>query len=93
MLTSTRFSFLTFPSNHTYQNQPNAHFFPDRSPLLFPCSHHQPATVPLVQSRLDGLLCGISFGGLSECSQYTDGITPSSYILADLSIVHERIPS
>jgi len=43
MLTSSQFSFLTFPSNHDY---PNAHFFPDRPPLPLPCSYDQPTPFP-----------------------------------------------
>lgn len=44
MLTSSRFSLLTFPSNHNYRDQPNTHFFPDRPPLPLPCSYDQPTT-------------------------------------------------
>ena len=50
MLTSSRFSFLTFPSNHNYQNQPNAHLFPARPPLPLPCSCNQPTIFSLVFS-------------------------------------------
>ena len=50
MLTSSRFSFLTFPSNHDYQDQPNAEFFPDHPPLPLPCSCDQPTTFSLVFS-------------------------------------------
>ena len=70
MLTSSRFSFLTFPSNHDYWDQSNAHFFPDRPPLPLPCSYDQ-----LLSSSVEWCLDTAPtwyffFRGLSECSQY-----------------------
>jgi len=76
MLTSSQFTFLTFPSNRNYQDQPNAHFFPDRPPLPLPCSYDQPTTFFLVFSgALTVPYVVFLFGGLSDRSQYIDGIT------------------
>jgi len=75
MLTSSRFSFLTFPSNHDYQAQPNTEFFPDRPPLPLPCSCDQPTTFsPVSSGASTAFYMVFLFGDLSERSQYADGI-------------------
>lgn len=75
MLTSSRFSFLTFPSNHDYQDPPNAKLFPDGPPLPLPCSCDQPTTFSLVFSGASTVFYMVFlFGDLSERSQYADGI-------------------
>ena len=75
MLTSSRFSFLTSPSNHDYQDQPNTELFPDRPPLPLPCSCDQPTTLSLVFSEASTVFYMVFlFGDLSERSQYADGI-------------------
>lgn len=72
MLTSSRFSFLAFPSNHNYQDRANTHFFPARPPLPLPCSYDQPTTSSLVFSGAltVSYMIFLFFGGSSERSQY-----------------------
>jgi len=81
------------PSNHNYLVQSNAHFFPDCPPPLS-CSSNQPTTFSLVFSGASTVsYMVLLFGGLSERSQYTYGITFLFCIVADLLTAHERILS
>ena len=86
ILTTSRFSFLTFPSNYDYQVHRTLTF--SRSSTS---SFARTAVSPVFSGAWTDVSSVFLFCGLSECSQYTDGITPSYRILADLSIVHERI--
>ena len=71
MLTSSQFSVLTFLSNCNHQDQPNAHFFPDRPPLPLPCSCDQPTTFSLAFSGVLTISYMVFlFGDLSDRSQY-----------------------